>query len=250
MTQRSIKLSRRSLLLGSTALAAAVAAPGTALARLVESPGKIDPNRIMHNWVTGESVRFIGANHDAVIFNWTVEPAGRIPFEHWHGEQDEVFKIQSGTMRFWLNGEAVDASAGQTLRVRAGVHHTGANMTDEPVRAVVSLEPGLDGLAAFQIYWGLCEDGFVNKNGHPRVLLLAALNRHLEGRHCPSSVPPALYEATRKIYRKAINRPKYRAMFERYTGHKPLLGLDDAARGLIPQGAPGMDRRMALVTNR
>jgi len=221
------------LLLGTTALAACAVTPGSALARLVADPRRIDMDWILHNRITRESVRIDTATSDAVVFDWNVGVGGRIPFEHWHGDQDEVFTIKRGTMRFWLNGEMMDLGAGQTLRVNKGVNHVGKNISDEPVEAVVRLEPGLDGLEVFQIYWGLCEDGHVNKKGHPKVMLLAALTAHLEGRHCPSHVPTAAYEVARRMLRRAVDKPRNRDLFERYTGRLPLLDRDQVVLGTV-----------------
>jgi quercetin dioxygenase-like cupin family protein len=51
-------------------------------------------------------------------------PFGDSPPLHRHLDEDEIFHIISGTLRFVLNGKELTASAGDTIRAPKGIPHT------------------------------------------------------------------------------------------------------------------------------
>lgn len=54
--------------------------------------------------------------------------------EHVHEDFDQIALVLSGSMRFVLDGEEVEVSAGEVLHIPAGVVHGGAPTSGEPVR--------------------------------------------------------------------------------------------------------------------
>lgn len=61
---------------------------------------------------------------------------------HIHENEDEVFEILEGSLRFVCNGETFDASAGTLVVIPKGTPHTWRNLTDAPARTLVFLTPG------------------------------------------------------------------------------------------------------------
>lgn len=63
-----------------------------------------------------------GADGMCVIEHWM--PFGDSPPLHVHRNEDEIFHIQSGAMRFVVAGKEIMAYAGETLLAPKGVPHT------------------------------------------------------------------------------------------------------------------------------
>ena len=61
---------------------------------------------------------------------------------HIHRSADEYFFIQQGEMHFVYDGIEFDAPAGTSVLVPRGVAHAWVNLTDTPVRSLVTFTPG------------------------------------------------------------------------------------------------------------
>ncbi|KAF2418022.1 hypothetical protein EJ08DRAFT_599684 [Tothia fuscella] len=65
------------------------------------------------------------------------------PPPHWHYYQNETFHVISGTGRFMLEGECIDAIEGETVTIPAGAFHTFCNASmEEGLEVEFALEPG------------------------------------------------------------------------------------------------------------
>jgi quercetin dioxygenase-like cupin family protein len=70
-------------------------------------------------------------------------PAGeRIPWHH-HRESDELFQVIGGAATFHVGEETVDAVAGDTVLVGAGVAHAIAVADDAPLVLLAVVSPNL-----------------------------------------------------------------------------------------------------------
>lgn len=88
----------------------------------------------------GTLARFEGADHGAPVSLFAGEiPPGRGPVLHRH-PYEETFVLQAGTATFTVDGEAVDAGAGQIVVVPAGAAHRFVVTGEEPLR-FVSVHP-------------------------------------------------------------------------------------------------------------
>jgi mannose-6-phosphate isomerase-like protein (cupin superfamily) len=82
------------------------------------------------------------------LFEYTAPPRFAGPPPHWHKATDEGFFVLEGTIRFTLNGEIRDVSAGGYARVPPGIVHAFSNPIDEPARFLGIIVPG-----GFEKYW-------------------------------------------------------------------------------------------------
>lgn len=74
-------------------------------------------------------------------------PAGSSPPLHFHHHDDELLYLLEGVATFEVDGNRFTATAGSTVFVPHGVHHS--YITEEPVRLLVFYhEPGLEQLWA------------------------------------------------------------------------------------------------------
>jgi mannose-6-phosphate isomerase-like protein (cupin superfamily) len=66
------------------------------------------------------------------VSEWWLEPKSGGPGAHSHEANDEIFRIVEGTMSVLVGEHWIDAPAGSTIVVPAGVTHDFANRTDAP----------------------------------------------------------------------------------------------------------------------
>lgn len=67
-------------------------------------------------------------------------PGGGPP-PHWHDREDEWFYILEGRMSFLMNGEWIEAGAGDTVFAPRGKVHTFKNNTATPTRMLIHAAP-------------------------------------------------------------------------------------------------------------
>ena len=84
------------------------------------------------------------AGESLVIRKWT--DSGLVPYLHIHHSDDEAWHVLEGSLRFLFEHEELDAPAGSTVFVPAGVAHT--YRVTEPSRYLILLTPRLDRLIA------------------------------------------------------------------------------------------------------
>ncbi|WP_035803554.1 cupin domain-containing protein [Kitasatospora mediocidica] len=65
------------------------------------------------------------------------------PPQHRHTQHDEGFYVISGTVRFTVGEQDVDATAGTLVMVPPGAPHTFANLTDQPAVMLTTFTPDL-----------------------------------------------------------------------------------------------------------
>ncbi len=76
-----------------------------------------------------------------------------------HLRQDEHFKVQLGTMSYWLDGVLHELPAGGKITLPKGKDHNHFNNSDEPLAVVQTVEPALDSEQLLRTLIGLAIDG-------------------------------------------------------------------------------------------
>ena len=64
------------------------------------------------------------------VSEWWLKPKSNGPGPHSHEANDEIFRIVEGTMSVLVGDRWIDAPAGSTIVIPAGVTHDFANRTD------------------------------------------------------------------------------------------------------------------------
>ena len=81
--------------------------------------------------------------HRLAIAESVLAPHTQGPPQHRHTRHDEGFYILSGTVRFTVEDEDYDATAGTLVMVPPGTPHTFANLTDQPAAMLSTFTPDL-----------------------------------------------------------------------------------------------------------
>lgn len=76
------------------------------------------------------------------VSEWWLEPGADGPGAHMHDENDEIFLVLSGRVSILVGEEWVDAAAGTTIIVPAGVMHDFRNTTGERAGLLNVFVPG------------------------------------------------------------------------------------------------------------
>ena len=76
------------------------------------------------------------------VSEWRLEPNSDGPGAHAHEANDEIFRIVEGTMSVLVGERWIDAPAGSTIIIPAGVTHDFANRTDAPAALFNVFIPG------------------------------------------------------------------------------------------------------------
>jgi quercetin dioxygenase-like cupin family protein len=86
--------------------------------------------------LTERAAQFVGKDHGATVsFFLTSHARGEGPNPHRH-PYEETFVVQGGRVNFTVDGEELEASAGDIVVVPAGAVHSFRGASDEPARQV------------------------------------------------------------------------------------------------------------------
>lgn len=83
------------------------------------------------------------AETDGMIGMWdTFSEPGAGPTRHVHVRETEVFRVITGTHRFWCGDAVLDAPPGTTVTLPPNVPHAWKNISDAPGRMFGIVTPG------------------------------------------------------------------------------------------------------------
>jgi quercetin dioxygenase-like cupin family protein len=104
-------------------------------------------------------------------------PGGFVAAEHVHPNQEERFEVRAGTLGLRVDGVERVLRAGDVAVVPPGRPHAWWNAGDDEARLLGELRPALRTEMFFETFFGLAQDGKVNRKGLPNLLQLAVLMR-------------------------------------------------------------------------
>ncbi len=149
---------------------------------------------VIHNSITGETIRFIETAADSdgerVVIDVLVEPNGFVATAHQHPYQTEIFEVLEGEIVFKVGGETIVATAGTSVTVEPGTAHSFWNASETAARFRCVVSPALQFEALIETMFGLANDGKTNRKGLPNPFRLAVIaNHHFDDVRLP--FPPA-----------------------------------------------------------
>lgn len=132
--------------------------------------------------VTGERITFLETSEKTdgqyATFELRVRPHGFVAASHVHPHAEESFEIRAGTFTFVVDGRERSVGPGEGATVPAGAAHGWWNTGENEGVAIVEFRPGWKSEEFFESFFGLAQDGRVNrKTGLPNLLWLASIFR-------------------------------------------------------------------------
>ena len=119
-----------------------------------------------------------------------VAPRGGGTPLHVHPNQEEHFKVLSGTLGVQVGEEHRSLGEGEEAVVSPGTPHRWWNDADQEARVLLELRPALNTEIGFETVYGLARDGKTNKNGVPNLLQLAVMFNSLNKGELYLAKPP------------------------------------------------------------
>lgn len=137
------------------------------------------------NSKTGEKITWVEteteSNGKRLVFDFTVNPKGKLPVVHFHPNQTETFEIKSGELCFKLGSEIRPLKAGEKLTIAKGVPHQWWNPSvSETAETVVTFEPALNTATFLEQFFGLGNDNKTKADGTPSFLQIMAMANEYE----------------------------------------------------------------------
>jgi quercetin dioxygenase-like cupin family protein len=102
-------------------------------------------------------------------------PSPPLEPEHVHPFQESGVRVNSGFLRFRINGEERSVGPGESVTIPAGVPHHFWNDGHEEAHSVQWFRPALKTDRFFESLFGLAQDGKLNEKGLPPLLQLAVM---------------------------------------------------------------------------
>jgi quercetin dioxygenase-like cupin family protein len=136
----------------------------------------------LYNPVTKERMTFLRTAAETggeyVLIELRAEPGAVVASAHAHPSQTETFEIVSGTLGAKVDGEELEARAGDILVIEPGRAHKWWNAGDDALVFRAEVRPALRFEQLIETMFSLAADGKTNGKGMPNVLRLAVIARH------------------------------------------------------------------------
>jgi quercetin dioxygenase-like cupin family protein len=166
---------------------------------------------VIVNPLSGEQIviRRTAAETGGAVLDWELllAPGGRVPSSHAHPEQEEIFTVIEGRIRFRIGWRRSVAGPGQRVRVPPGTVHHFANAGPEPVRVAVQSRPALAMEELLETAAALAREQHVARRPLPRPVELAMFMTDFEHEVRAPFLPAGLVRAvTRGVARRARRR--------------------------------------------
>ena len=144
----------------------------------------VPPEHVIENPLSGEqiTIRRTAADTGGAVLEWELllAPGGQVPSSHAHPEQEEVFTVLAGQMRFRVGVRRVLANPGDTVRIPPGTVHHFANAGNQPARVAVRTSPALSMQELLETAAALAQEQHAAARRLPRPTDLALFMRDFE----------------------------------------------------------------------
>ncbi len=189
-------------------------------------------NELIHNPVTGETLRVLESNKEVFRVEFTLKPGGEIAGEHLHPYQDQAIFVLAGKLGVRIGETNYILSAGAAKVIPAGTPHFQWNEHDGVTRAVEQFRPAGRAHDMFRVAFALAADGQTDANGVFKPLIGAAFVSEFRDVVRPTSLGLRLIFGTlgpvsRLLgYRRVVR--KYIDQFKRQELHRtPVVAFAD-----------------------
>jgi quercetin dioxygenase-like cupin family protein len=141
----------------------------------------------------------------------------RVP-AHIHPHQDEEYKVVSGKLTYFLDGEKHIADAGTTITLPRGIRHEHYSEGPEAAVTIQTLKPGLDFDYLLENLFGLGAEGHLK--GISYFLQLMVILAKMKSAFVLADIPIWLQKTVAKMVTPIAYVFGYRAVYERFSGEE------------------------------
>jgi quercetin dioxygenase-like cupin family protein len=170
---------------------------------------------------TGDTIEFLetsaDTNGERVTLKVTLKSKGQTVDDHIHILQEESFKILSGRMTYFLDGEEHHLNEGEEVTLPKNKAHNHYNMDDKPAEYIQTISPGIDVDLFLENLFGMINDGKV-KDGKLPFLQAMVTGKYLESPSRLASIPIGPQNFLINTLGPLSRLFGYRAIYKKYTG--------------------------------
>jgi quercetin dioxygenase-like cupin family protein len=178
---------------------------------------------IIENPLSGEQITIRRTSMDTggAVLEWELilAPGGRVPSSHAHPEQEEVFTMLAGQMRFRVGVRRVIANPGDTVRIPPGTVHHFANAGSRPARVAVRTSPALSMQELLETAAALAQDQHAAGRRLPRpsdlVLFMRDFEREVRAPYLPAVLVRVVLALLARLARQRGLDSRYRQLRRR-----------------------------------
>jgi quercetin dioxygenase-like cupin family protein len=183
----------------------------------------VSAEHIIENPLSREqiTIRRTAADTGGSVLEWELllAPGGRVPSSHAHPEQEEVFTVLDGQMRFRVGVRRLIANPGDTVRIPRGTVHHFANPGDRPARVAVRTSPALSMQELLETAAALAQDQHTAGRRLPRpsdlVLFMRDFEREVRAPYLPAALVQAVLTPLARLARQRGLDARYRLLRHR-----------------------------------
>jgi mannose-6-phosphate isomerase-like protein (cupin superfamily) len=151
------------------------------------------------NPLSGEQIVIVrtAAQTGGEVLDWELllAPGGKVPSSHAHPEQEEIFTVLEGRMRFRVGRRRLLLTPGQRVRVPPGTVHHFANAGPVTARVAVESRPALDMAELLETAAAMAQDQHAAGRVLPRPVDLALFMTDFQREVRAPFLPPGLVRA-------------------------------------------------------
>ena len=170
---------------------------------------------------SGDQIEFLETGQDTngerVTLKVTLKSKGQTVDDHIHVLQDETFKVLSGRMTYFLNGEKHHLNAGEEVTLPKNVAHNHYNMDDETAVYIQTISPAIDVDYFIENLFGMINDGKVKEGKLPFLQAMVTL-KYLESPSFLANMPRGVQKFLASVLAPIARALGYRAIYKEYTG--------------------------------
>jgi quercetin dioxygenase-like cupin family protein len=132
------------------------------------------PNKVIHNPVTGQTIRFTKTSRDThgelLEMESRFDPFSKEPPPHYHPFQTEHFMVQEGRIHIRINGVVKQLLQGEKLEIAPNTIHSMWNPYTKKAKVAWRVQPAMNTEYLLETGMGLAVNGRVGKKGAPGFL--------------------------------------------------------------------------------
>ena len=170
---------------------------------------------------TGDTIEFIETSSDTngerVTMKVTLKSKGQTVDDHIHILQEESFKMLSGRMTYFLDGEKHFIDTGEEVVLPKNKAHNHYNTDDKLAVYIQTITPGIDVDLFIENLFGMVNDGRV-KDGKLPFLQAMVTGKYLDSPSRLASIPMGVQNFLINVLGPIARLFGYRAIYKEYTG--------------------------------
>jgi quercetin dioxygenase-like cupin family protein len=178
------------------------------------------PSKVVTNPITGQSIKFIQTSRDTqgllLEMESTYQPHSTEPIPHFHPQQEEHFKVLSGSVTVRLNGELKVLNTGDSLNIPANQIHSMWNPSAEKAVVKWQVQPALDTENFLEMGFGLAQAGKVKADGMPNLFQSVVLITRFKNVYRLAKPGPTIQKIAFFLLAPMARLMGYRAIYQEY----------------------------------